>query len=133
MRPSLRTAAACLSLALGACAVPSRQPQGQTLDEIIAENGIVCSGAQQCSELWRRTQYWISTNSGFKIQTATDVVIETYNPPAYSSRWGFAARKEPLSAGQERITILPSCGQAPICRETKGEMLNRARSYVLSQ
>lgn len=133
--PASIARAVALSMAMFAaaatvgCAVPRQT--GWTIDEALADAPLTCEGAQQCSEYWRRMQYWISTHSGFKIQLATDTVIETYNPPNYSLRWAFYAAKEPLGNGLERITIRASCGAAPICQEDRNSLIASAKSYVV--
>lgn len=66
---------------------------------------VVCDTG--CKVAWERAQYWIVTHSMMKVQTATDVIVTTYNPS--SGRYGFTATREPIAGGQYRITIAPSC------------------------
>ena len=44
-------------------------------------------------------------HSRWKIQTATDIVIETYNPPRYNPTFGFAVFREPAPGGGYTIKI----------------------------
>lgn len=113
------------------CAIAPQQ-KGWTIDDAMAEAPIICSGKSQCDDYWRRTQYWISTHSGFKVQVATDTVIETYGAPNYSLRWAFSARREPGPNGADMITISPSCGPAPICQESRVQLVRDAQRYISS-
>ena len=95
-----------------------------------AREPLVCRGKDQCDRWWRRAQVWISENSGFRIQVATDGIIETYGPPAYSTRWAFRAVREPSANEVERMRIAASCGPAPLCRQNPLKLIAQFKRYV---
>src|SRR5947208_2710492 len=63
-----------------------------------------------CSVMWERAQVWFTNHSRWKIQNATDVMIETYNPTGYSATYGLRAVKEPSASGAHFITLTLACG-----------------------
>ena len=118
-------AAACLF----GCA--ARQPPSMTATEVAEYNNPVeCTGAEECALLWRRAQAWVAQNSGFKIQVATEMVLETFSAPNYSMRWAFRAVRQPMGKNSERIIIEPSCGQAPLCTRSRDSLVAAFNAYV---
>ena len=67
-----------------------------------------CENADDCKAKWEAAQLWVVHNAAYKIQTATDVLIETYN----STDTGIAVRvtKEPLGGGRYQILVTVGCG-----------------------
>jgi hypothetical protein len=84
----------------------------------------VCDDAN-CDECWERAQLWIVKHSKWKIQTATNVLIQTYNPTGSDPSYGFTVTKEPAGNGRYRITIEMSCGNMFGC-SPKAEDVERA-------
>src|SRR4051812_2232264 len=70
---------------------------------------LTCTGADECQKLWRRAQVWVIQNSGYKIQIATDAVVETFNPRDYSLVWGFSLTRMPGNGNEETIELTPTC------------------------
>jgi hypothetical protein len=62
-----------------------------------------------CAAQWERAQLWIAKHSRLKIQLATDVIIQTYNPPDNSAYFGFTATKEPVGGSTYRISLGVAC------------------------
>ncbi len=92
-------------LVLSACAAgPSPQTVAQFRSTIPT-----CSGEADCKAKWEAAQLWIVHNAGFKIQTATDVLIETYNPTGSSPSLAARVTKEPLGGGQYKIVVYVWC------------------------
>jgi hypothetical protein len=50
----------------------------------------------QAQEVWGRINGWIGKYSSMKIQTASDYVVETYNPTDFASPYGYSASRSPL-------------------------------------
>lgn len=106
---------ALVALHLGGCAAPRVD---RLSDEDLRElsEDLVCEGADACAFMWRRAQVWVVNNAGYKIQTATDTVIETFNPArAYESRWAIQIVRHPLTPTRDRLELRPSCGASPLC------------------
>lgn len=61
-----------------------------------------CSGGEDCTAKWEAAQLWVVHNAGYKIQTSTSVLIETYSPHNTKSI-GVQVTKEPLGGGKYKI------------------------------
>jgi hypothetical protein len=88
---------------------------------------VECRGAEPCSALWRRVQAWVARNSGYKIQTASDAIVQTFNAQDYSTSWAMQVVREPVGNGVERLSFSASCGRAPICGQSADQV--RARFH----
>lgn len=44
-----------------------------------AGGSVECQGAQ-CALMWQRVQTWVATNSRYRIQIATDSILQTFGP-----------------------------------------------------
>lgn len=62
-----------------------------------------CASAERCTEVWEAAQLWVARNAGYKIQTVTSVLIETYNPGQYSTSLAARVLKEPRGGGRYAI------------------------------
>jgi hypothetical protein len=85
-----------------------------------------------CAAEWERAQLWIVKHSKLKIQVATDVTIQTYNPPDQSTYFGFAATKEPVSEGKHRITLGVACVNLISCLSRPEDVKAAFYYYVAS-
>lgn len=94
-----------LGVLLTSCAAgPSPQTVAQFRNTIPT-----CSGEADCKAKWEAAQLWVVHNAGFKIQTATDVLIETYNPTGGSPSLAARVTKEPLGGGKYQIVVFVWC------------------------
>ena len=99
---------------LAGCASPSTNDL--TPDDVAQlQEPLECQGKAACDLMWRRAQLWVAQHSGYKIQLATDVIIETHNARDYSLRWAMRVIRDPITAERDRISLIPSCGNAPLC------------------
>lgn len=69
-----------------------------------------CSGEADCSAKWDAAQLWVVKNSGYKIQTATNVLIETYGSVGSSTDLAVRVTKEPLGGGAYKFVVYVYCG-----------------------
>lgn len=61
---------------------------------------------------------WAIKNTGYKIRTANDVMIETYGPIRSEYTNAITVTKEPLGGGRYAIRAIISCGNDDNrCRE----------------
>ncbi|MHB1174069.1 MAG: hypothetical protein ACYCZJ_02955 [Sulfuriferula sp.] len=69
----------------------------------------ICTDEKDCNAKWEAAQLWVIHNAAFKIQTATNVLIETYN--ATDSTPSIAARvtKEPMGGGKYQFIVSVWC------------------------
>lgn len=127
-----RAGVSCLALMVVGCAMNPPAPI-EPWESEEADAAFECVGAAQCSTAWRAAQAWVVANSGYKIQVVSDAIIQTYNATNYSTSWAFTVTREPRGGDVERFFIVPSCGQAPLCRMVSWRMsarFNRAMRQV---
>ena len=74
-----------------------------------------CPSKEQCDRWWRTAQVWVVKNAGFKIQVATDAILQTYNPTAGASSWAFQVTRAPDGATSEVFEIEARCGMYAAC------------------
>jgi len=102
------TLIACV-LALAGCASTQQLPTVDPDIAAIATEPLFCRGTEQCTRYWQRAQVWVARNSRWKIQTATDVLIETYGAGRTADR-AYRVLREPGAGGVQRISIHSACG-----------------------
>ena len=72
-----------------------------------------CEGVADCTAKWDAAQLWIVKNAGFKLQTTTNVVLQTFGPSTAaedSTRLAVTVTREPEGASRYRIVAHVSCG-----------------------
>lgn len=113
-----------LFLSLVTCAlVGCLPPQPLELGPAVDAGPVTCDTG--CKVAWQRSQFWIAKHSLMKIQTATDVLVQTYNPTkATDQTYGFTVTREPMGGEKYRITLETSCanqynGCSPIADDVK--------------
>jgi hypothetical protein len=100
----------CL-LSISACAPVLNQHQIEIISKAKTDTrSIVCEGSA-CGEYWAKAQVWISKHSGYKVQTQTESVIETFGPiyDIDPMTCGFSITKEPVGGGKFKIEFAPRC------------------------
>jgi hypothetical protein len=75
----------------------------------------VCDGERDCAAKWEAAQLWVVRNVRFKIQTVTNVLIQTYNSTNSSLYLGATIIKEPQGGGRYRILASFACANAFWC------------------
>ena len=68
-----------------------------------------------CKLEWERAQLWLTKHSKWKIQTSSDVVIQTYNPVNSDVSYGFTVTKEPQERGAYSLSMDLVCGNPLGC------------------
>ena len=84
-----------------------------------------------CTDEWQRAQFWIGTYSGLKIQTATDVMIQTFNPSDNSTQRGFTVTREPVGGGEYVIRLGQYCDNLLGCGSAKDPEVEQAFLYYV--
>jgi hypothetical protein len=69
----------------------------------------ICSDEKDCAAKWDAAQLWIVHNSGFKLQTTTNVLLQTYNATGGSPSIAVQVTKEPLGGGKYKLVVQVSC------------------------
>ena len=105
--PRMRLAATAAALALMAgCA---QSPERQALMSEAQRTVPVCDGERDCTAKWEAAQLWVVRNAGFKIQTVTNVLIQTFNASNHSIYLAATITKEPQGGGRYRILSSFGC------------------------
>ncbi len=91
-------------------------------------NNVSCQ--EGCREEWERAQLWIAKHSMWKIQTATDVLIQTFSPMRQETSYGFSIMKEPAGSGNYTIIMDLQCGNALGCSPKPIDVRNAFYYYV---
>ena len=76
---------------------------------------LICKDKKQCDYYWQRAQLWIAQNAPFKIQTVSDVMIQTYGPIDTDQRLAFLITKDVRPDGSAHIGININCGNEYGC------------------
>jgi hypothetical protein len=91
---------------------------------------VLCTSKTQCDLYWQRAQAWVANNSGYRIQTATDIVIETYGPVSTQTGLAFRITKVPDDKDGARIYVLPGCANVFGCTPTPTDAAIAFKRFV---
>lgn len=94
-------------VASGCASTPSPQIQAKKAE--FERTVPICEGEADCKAKWEAAQLWVVHNAGFKIQTATDVLVETYNPGPSDAKIAARVTKEPLGGGKYKLVVFVWC------------------------
>lgn len=83
-----------------------------------------------CTTAWQRSQLWLVKHSRWKIQTATDVLLQTYNPPDQDTSYGFTVTREPVGDGRFTIRMALQCANFIRCDPARSDVLAAFNHYV---
>lgn len=97
------------ALSAAACATAPASPEKRMQAQQTTPS---CEGEADCKAKWEAAQLWVVHNADFKVQLATDALIETYGGKGISVR----VTKEPLGAGRYKIVVFVYCGNAFGCK-----------------
>ena len=115
-------------LVLAACA-----PTGAALakQNEVARTIPTCFDANDCERKWAGAQAFVTQNSGFRIQAATNSLIETYGPTT-SVEFAFRVVKEPIADNGYRLLVTVYCGNIFGCGEDPWDVALRFNRYISS-
>jgi hypothetical protein len=107
--------------------------QNRAIDPAIAaaaKEPLICTSEAQCELYWHRAQFWVSSNSSYKVQTVTDTIIETYSPRGGDPSLGYQIKRERFGNGQSRIWIHAGCDNMFGCQPRVEVAAADFKSYV---
>ena len=102
---------AAMSFLLAGCATPGESMSAADTAELNAP--LYCNNETECKNVWERATYYVSTNSGYKIQNINDNLIETYNSVDTSLAWKIV--KKPLGNGKYQVLTQAWCNNVFGC------------------
>lgn len=111
------------------CAV-TPTPEDEAKWERVKSSIPSCSSDKECALKWDAAQLWVVKNAGYKIQTATNVIIETYNSVNSSTLLAVRVTKEPAGQGKYFINITVWCDNMFGCSRDKVDAILDFNSYV---
>jgi len=68
-----------------------------------------CASVEDCNAKWEAAQLWVVHNAGWKIQTQSSVLIETYNAVNSSPNIAVRVTKEPIGGGKYQLLVKVWC------------------------
>jgi len=111
-----------------ACSSTSTELQTALAPAASVGTSVECDSG--CTVEWQRAQLWLAKHATMKVQTATDVLLQTYNPPEDHPQYGFSVTKEPIGAGRYRIATEIFCQNLIGCSPRKEDVRNALLYYV---
>jgi hypothetical protein len=100
------------ALVLQGCAASA---EIQALQAQISATVPTCNSEELCRRKWEAAQVWIAQNSSYKLQIATDVLLETYNPAEYDPGIAVRVLKEPTGSTSYRFVVTVWCANVFGC------------------
>jgi hypothetical protein len=91
---------------------------------------LTCASKPQCDAYWARAQAWIASHSAYKIQTATDAVIQTHGPIEWKPQLAYTVTREPKADGSARILINAGCYSPIGCTPSREQATIEFKRYV---
>lgn len=117
-------------LCLNACAPMTPEQKKALLARFEPTPAPICTGDQDCKAKMDAAQAWVASNCAMKIQIATDTVIETYNPPNYSTDIACKVIKSPLGDGKYNIVVRVWCDNLLGCYPQPVQAVNAFNTYI---
>ena len=114
-------------LAISGCV--QQQPSTPPLDVAKIHPTPVCSGEQQCSEMWGRAIRSLPTISRMRLMTATDTYLQTF-PAGKVGYLNGAAYKQKLPDGRYSITATFDCRGRSWCSDLSNRALDLFNTEV---
>jgi hypothetical protein len=93
------------SLAVTGCVTPVQLSEAQKLQL----KPVACAGDDACKIAWQKAQLWLVKNSAYKLQTANDTLLQTFNGPAHTTEITYTVTKEPVTVGNYEIVMRAGC------------------------
>lgn len=122
----MRGAALLAAAALAGCAnMADTPPPGSE-----AYEPLTCASRPECDVYWTRAQVWVADHSRYKIQTATDAVIQTYGPIEWRPDLAYKVTREAKADGSARIRIDATCYSPAGCAPSRTEATIAFKRYV---
>lgn len=126
MRGALLAAIPCGVLMLAGCATAPTAPAAQG-------KPLTCTTGADCDFRWSRAVSWVVTNSGYKIQTQTDSVIQTMGPTHDNPTPAFTVTRVAVSPGVYEFTFGGGCDNLFGCIPTVDESRASFAAYIMAE
>lgn len=121
-----RALALALTVALTSCTTTPDNPSANP--EAVAP--LICPSKPVCDTYWQRAQAWVASNSAWKIQTASDAIIQTYGPAYSRVDLAYTITRVPNADGSARIVIAANCDNFIRCYPTRTDAIVSFKRFV---
>lgn len=125
----LKPAAALGVVLLTACASSTAPILQSRLKDATPDQPVSCGA---CAVEWQRAQIWLTQHSKWRIATATDVTLVTFQPTDFDVSYGFQVLRIPRSAGGYQISMALVCGNPLGCDPQKDHVRQAFYHYVVT-
>ncbi|HEY2020487.1 hypothetical protein [Paraburkholderia sp.] len=96
----------------------------------IATKPLTCSSKAECDLWWQRAQSWVSSHSKYKIETATDSLIQTAGPDGGKRALAYQITRAVNPDGTETIGFSAHCDGSLGCKPDPWEAGADFKQYV---
>nr|WP_025598114.1 hypothetical protein [Burkholderia sp. WSM2230] len=129
MRKNLLAVLCVGAAAVGAAGCSTR---GQVDPDVmqIATTPLTCSGKAQCDLWWQRAQTWVTNNSKYKVEAATDTLIQTAGPDGGKRALAYQITRAPNPDGTATIGFAAHCDGSLGCKPNPWEAGADFKEYV---
>lgn len=109
--------------------------QHQLTEAEVAEASapLMCSGDAECKRYWQRAQIWLVQTSRWRMQVATDTVLEAVGNDPYAIERSYRIMKVPMEGESYRLTIQSGCRNIFGCATTDIQDALRFKRFVLAK
>jgi hypothetical protein len=118
-------------LAIPACVAMT--PEEQAALEHDASRPILCRAGNDCAEKWSRAVQWVTQNSDYKLQTASEFEIQTMGPLPNSPSPAYTVTKTAIGNGRYEINFSGGCDNIFACIPSVLQSKARFTNYVLAR
>ncbi|MBN3802551.1 hypothetical protein GXB81_05720 [Paraburkholderia sp. Ac-20336] len=122
----------CLWAALCLVATAGCSTQGQVDPDVmqIATTPLTCSSRTECDLWWQRAQSWVASHSKYKIETATDSLIQTTGPDGGKRALAYQITRTANPDGTATIGFSAHCDGALGCKPNPWQAGADFKQYV---
>ena len=123
---------AALCVATAAVAATACSTQGQVDPDVmqIATTPLTCSNKTECDLWWQRAQTWVTNNSRYKVESATDTLIQTAGPDGGKRALAYQITRTANPDGTATIGFAAHCDGSLGCKPNPWEAGADFKQYV---
>lgn len=106
--------------------------QGQVDPDVmqIATTPLTCSSKVECDVWWQRAQTWVTSHSKYKVESATDTLIQTAGPDGGKRALAYQITRTPNPDGTATIGFAAHCDGSLGCKPNPWEAGADFKEYV---
>ncbi|HZZ06394.1 hypothetical protein [Paraburkholderia sp.] len=106
--------------------------QGQVNPDVmqIATTPLTCSNKTECDVWWQRAQTWVTSHSKYKVESATDTLIQTAGPDGGKRALAYQITRTPNPDGTATIGFAAHCDGSLGCKPNPWEAGADFKEYV---